>query len=296
MPACNGKINVSRFPELSREQQEIKESRVVTFSVLRTGGARTREAFVYSGGSLFKACDISHVAIWVKHPEGNFLFDTGLGDSIDTQFQEMSFIHKQLFNYKKELSVKNQLIREGMDPAVINSIILSHLHWDHCSGIKDFPGADVYTTEEELTFARTENAHAPAFLKSQYEGAEVNWKYLKFTNSKYECFDQSCDYFGDGSVVLVKLGGHTKGSVGMFINQPGKRYFFTGDITWNIEGFKRPGRKHFIPLSLVDENKNQLDSMIVKIHQLMIADSTLIVVPAHDYYTQKVLKHFPDFQ
>jgi glyoxylase-like metal-dependent hydrolase (beta-lactamase superfamily II) len=297
MANCNGKINVSNFPQISRAQKGFKEGKnLVSFSVFRTGRARTQEAFVYSGGSLFRKCDLSHIAIWVKHPDGDFLFDTGLGDSIDVQFEEMSLIHKQLFKYQREVSVKNQLIREGIDPAVINTIILSHLHWDHCSGIKDFPAANIYTTEEELTFAKTKEAHAPAFLKSQYAGEGVTWKYLKFTNSSYECFDQSCDYFGDGSVIFVKLGGHTKGSVGMFINQPGKRYFFTGDITWNIEGFKKPGRKHFIPLSLVDADKDQLDSTIVNIHQLMKADTSLIVIPAHDYSAQKLLKHFPDFQ
>ncbi|WP_028980553.1 MBL fold metallo-hydrolase [Sporocytophaga myxococcoides] len=297
MTTCNGRINTSKYPEITRVQQSIKEENgLVKFSVIQTGRAKTQEAFVYAGGNIFRKCEISHVAVWVKHPNGDFLFDTGLGDSIDGQFDEMSFLHKQLFKYHKEYSVKYQLIREGIDPAVIKTIVLSHLHWDHCSGIKDFPGADVYTTEEELTFARTKDAHAPAFLKSQYDGDEVSWKYLSFTNSSYESFDQSCDYFGDGSVVFVKLGGHTKGSVGMFINQSGKRYFFSGDITWNIEGFKRPSRKHFIPSSLVDADMNHLDRVIVNIHQLMKADSSLIVIPAHDYSAQKELKHFPDFQ
>lgn len=297
MATCNGRINASKYPKISRVQQSTKEEHTsVKFSVIQTGRAQTLEAFVYAGGNIFRKCEISHVAIWVKHPNGDFLFDTGLGDSIDVQFDEMSFLHKQLFKYQKEHSVKYQLIRDGIDPSVIKTIILSHLHWDHCSGIKDFPRANVYTTEEELNFARTNEAHAPAFLKSQYDGEKVNWKYLKFINSSYESFNQSCDYFGDGSVVFVKLGGHTKGSVGMFINQSEKRYFFSGDITWSIGGFRRPSRKHFIPSSLVDSDKNHLDSIIVNIHQLMKADSSLVVIPAHDYSAQKVLKHFPDFQ
>ncbi len=95
MANCNGKINVSNFPQISRAQKGLKEGKnLVTFSVFRTGRARTQEAFVYSGGSLFRKCDLSHIAIWVKHPDGDFLFDTGLGDSIDVQFEEMSLIHK----------------------------------------------------------------------------------------------------------------------------------------------------------------------------------------------------------
>ncbi len=81
----------------------------------------------------------------------------------------------------------------------------------------------------------------------------------------------------------------------MFINGQ-KRYFFTGDVTWSIDGFKRPSPKHFIPSKLVDLDEDELNKTIVKVHNLMLADPALIVIPAHDFDSQKGLKHFPEFQ
>src|SRR5262249_38058217 len=48
----------------------------------------------------------------------------------------------------------------------------------------------------------------------------------------------------DGSVALAPLPGHTTGSTGVFVNlRSGKRYLFTGDLTWALEGFKLPAER-----------------------------------------------------
>lgn len=293
--SCKSVLRVADYPKINYYIKEKYIPSEVTFSIIQTGSASTQEAFLFKGGNLFKSKKISHIAVFVKHNNESFLFDTGLGDDIDKQFKEMSFIHRQMFKYSKEVSARQQLIANGIETDSIKTIILSHLHWDHSSGIKDFPNASVYTIEEELSFAKSKEAQSPAFLKSQYEGDNINWKFLEFKKNKYHDFEESCDYFGDGSVVFVKLPGHTNGSVGMFINAQ-KRYFFTGDVCWSLEGFKRPSAKHSIPGNLVDSDQVRLNETIVKIHNLIFADTNMVVIPAHDFDIQKDLKHFPVFQ
>lgn len=293
--SCSNILNVTDYPAINYHPKEKYISKPVKFSIIQTGTASSQEAFLFRGGNLFKSKNISHISVFVKHDNKSFLFDTGLGSDIDNQFKKMPFIYRKMFGYSKGFSVKQQLTANGFKIDTIKTIILSHLHWDHASGIKDFPNATIYTTQEELTFAKSEMANPPAFLKLQYDGDNVNWKFLEFKKDKYEIFEESCDFFGDGSVVFVKLYGHTVGSIGMFINGP-KRYFFTGDVTWKVEGFKRPSAKYFIPSNLVDLNKSKLNETIVKIHNLMVIDTTLIVIPAHDFDSQKELKHFPYFQ
>lgn len=269
----------------------------IQFSIIQTGTASTLEGFVYKGGSLFLKKKISHIAVWVKHPKGNFLFDTGLGENINAQSKEMSFLHRQIFKFNKEKSVKEQMIINHISIDSIKTILLSHLHWDHASGIKDFPNATIMTTKEEYQFAQSHHASSPAFLKSQYDGKLIKWSFIHFEKKKYEFFEESFDYFDDGSVIIVKLPGHTNGSIGMFITlEKGKRFFFTGDVTWSIDGFKRPSPKHPIPSKYVDLDKDKLNNIIVKIHQLIKQDTSLIVIPAHDYNVQQKLAHFPKFE
>lgn len=298
LSCSSNKLKVQDHPAIIRHSLTPASSILpVSFSIIQTGTASTQEAFVYKGGGLFRNKELSHVAVWVKHPKGDFLFDTGLGDSIDIQHQEMAWLHQQLFSYKKEKSVKAQLLEAGINPDTIKTIILSHLHWDHASGIKDFPKAKVLTSNEELDFAQRPDAESPAFLKSQYDGTLIEWVSLEFDSIPYEHFEESLDYFGDGSVLFVKLPGHSKGSIGMFLIKPsGERFFFTGDVTWDMMGFKKPATKHAIPSNYVDFHQDELAKTIVDIHQLMLIDTTLKIIPAHDLQSQASLKHFPEFQ
>ena len=51
----------------------------------KTAGARTLEAFFNSGGSWTTKQVGAHSAILVRHPQGAFLFDTGIGNNVDEQ-------------------------------------------------------------------------------------------------------------------------------------------------------------------------------------------------------------------
>lgn len=41
----------------------------------------------------------------------------------------------------------------GRDPAEVTTVVVSHLHWDHCTGAGELPGARVLVQREELRFA-----------------------------------------------------------------------------------------------------------------------------------------------
>jgi hypothetical protein len=63
---------------------------------------------------------------------------------------------------------------------------------------------------------------------------------IAFQPRPYETFDESADVFGDGSVVVVKLPGHTPGSVGVFVNvSPTLRMFHVGDAVNVVEAVER---------------------------------------------------------
>lgn len=267
----------------------------VSLSILKTAEISSLDALFVSGGNWTEIRKGAHSAILVRHPQGNVLFDSGLGMQIDTQFeQSVPFWLKPLMAYKK-IKPAQQLLANGSNDK-IRMLILSHMHWDHASGIKDFPDAEIWTTPEEYKHAINPDTPERAFIKSQFDGATVKWKFIQFADIPYENFMQSLDVFKDGSVVLVPLPGHTPGALGMFVNlRSGRRMFFTGDTTWTVEGFTRPAHKFWISSLLVDDDKVMTGQTILKVHRLMQEYPALEIIPAHDNKVQSKIGFYPEF-
>ena len=292
----NTRIDSSLY-DLDEWKQEVNPGVPVQFSIIQTGTAQASEKLIFRAGDFSMNRTLSHIAVWVRHPKGNLLFDTGLSDNVDVHFEEMPFPARLLINYKKGKSVKKQLLENNIGTDTIQHIVMSHLHWDHAGGIKDFPNASVWIDEAELKFAHGKEAKTPPFIPRQYTGAEIKWRSIPFVQEPYLCFEESYDFYGDGSVVIVKLGGHTAGSTGMFLTLAnGRRFFFTGDITWVVEGFEKLSPKHRLPSAMVDKEPQRIYETMFKVQQLMKADSLLTVVPSHDFQVQRTIKHFPLFE
>ncbi len=298
--SCKTTIDVSKYPipTFSTTNYPIDKTIKFSLSIIETGFAKTPEAFVFRGGSLFKTRKLSHVSILIQHPKGTFVFDTGLGSNIEGQFHDnFSFWDRQMFKFTTLESLKEILVKNEFTPDSIDFIIPTHLHFDHAGGIEDFPKARVWTTKEEYNHAISEEANPPAFIKEQYDAKFIKWKFINFNSIPYEVFEESYDVFNDGTIVLVKLPGHTKGSLGMFVNlKSGKRYFFTGDLTWAAEAFYAPSEKHAIPRKKVDGDREKVKETIVMVHHLKKKKNNIIIVPAHDYNAQKSIARYPNVE
>src|SRR5215470_16497828 len=112
------------------------------------------EAFGYRGGSLFKRRDFSMAGALVKHPKGDLLIDTGFGRHIDEQFRTLPFRVRAITFYSLWRPAADQLRDVGYDPKSLHAILLTHSHWDHVSGLPDFPGVPVWVTPQEHEFIR----------------------------------------------------------------------------------------------------------------------------------------------
>lgn len=300
LASCGASIDTQKIstPTFSQESITVPNELDLSFSIIETGFTHSTEAFIYKGGSLFKKRRVSHISVLVKHPKANFVFDAGLGSDMQSQFKEhFSFIDRQTFKFTQVGTLKSILEENDFPIDSIKYIIPSHLHFDHASGIEDFPKAKILVTKEEYEHANSDEAEEPAFIKQQYDSASIQWGFIKMLPKPYEVFEQSLDLFKDGSIVLVPLYGHTKGSVGMFINLPsGERFFFTGDLTWAAEAFDAPSEKHPIPRAKVDNERDLVKQTIVKVHYLTKEKPEIKIVPAHDSNTQKDIAHFPEFE
>lgn len=294
-----GSINETRYADATPFVADARLQRprtlpAVSLAIVKTAESPSLEALFYRGGSWFKPRVGAHSAVWVKHPKGNLLFDTGFGANIDRQFSEgMPFWQKPFMAYKNHHAARTLLADEFKNNP-LSKIILSHLHWDHASGIKDFPGVEVWTTQQEYDSATDPNAPDGVYIPSQYTGGAINWRFIQFNPVAYENFAQSLDVYRDGSVVLVSLPGHAAGAIGMFVNLPsGKRFFFSGDTTWTLEGFQVPAHKFWAASWLVDQDADETERTILKVRHLMHEYPQMLVVPTHDDKAQAAIGFFP---
>lgn len=265
----------------------------VTLSLIECGKMMSKQAFVYRGGSWTENYDSGMAAVLVRHPKASFLFDTGFGINVDEHIKTIPSLMQALTKYDKETSAAAQLREHGVDPASIKMAVISHSHWDHISGLEDFPQAEAWFAREEADYIQT----LPARELIKQMGDKLKLHTFEMSGPPYENFDRSLDLFGDGSIVLVPLPGHTPGSIGMFVNlRAGKRLFFIGDLTWAIEGVQLPAERPWLSRKLVDRDEEGVRRSIVKVHELMNRYPQMIIVPAHDRRIHDKIANFPEVE
>jgi glyoxylase-like metal-dependent hydrolase (beta-lactamase superfamily II) len=92
-------------------------------------------------------------------------------------------------------------------------------------------------------------------------------------------FTRSHDLFGDGSVVLVDLAGHTPGSVGVLLHTSTGHVLLAGDAAWHTYQVEDIRQKSSYPGGLADEDR---DEAFRSLHRLHAVRDRVAVVPTHD--------------
>ena len=248
-------------------------------AALPTGEMLSRAAFAFRGGAFGEQRSFTMHALLVSHPNGRLLIDTGFGRGVDRHVQSLSLPMRLSTQYRAGTPAADQLAAAGIEPHTLTGIVLTHAHWDHVGGIPDMPGVPVWVPSAERELIR--RGALAAKLLHGFSG--VRYRVYDFPHGPYLGFPHSYDVFGDGSVVIVPAGGHTPGSVIVFVTTPdGKRYGLIGDLVWQREGLELPAERPFLVRKLVDDDEARVRELIVHLHRLQRADKQLVLVPAHD--------------
>lgn len=124
------------------------------------------------------------------------------------------------------------LDRAGHSPQSRDFALPTHLHWDHVSGLSELPDLAVRTSEIERAHALGGSEPPLGFARGPLAAHGIDTYVLD--GPPVLTFDASLDLFGDGSVVLVDLAGHTPGSVGVLLAvEGGGRVLLAGDAVWH---------------------------------------------------------------
>jgi len=240
---------------------------------LPTGVIHRSAAFAYRGGAFSERRDFAMTAVFVEHPKGNVLIDTGLGTSVEAQLALMPLSFRSITNLERSTSAAEQL---GGRPVAM--VLPTHAHWDHVSGLDELPGIPVRVPSTERAFILDDHWLTAVARRA---GTERYTTY-DFTGPAYFGFPKSYDVYGDGSIVIVPAPGHTPGSVIVFVTLPTRRYAFVGDLVWQLEGITLREERPWLTRGQGDADEPQVRDNILRMASLASRFPDLVIVPAHD--------------
>jgi len=168
-------------------------------------------------------------AFLVEHPQaGPVLVDAGLHEQAATDVRgALGRLAALAFtiDMRPEWAVPAQLRARGVDPADVKTIVMTHLHFDHASGLSEFPGATVHVDAAE---------HAAAAKGSQLEGYLPRLQ--QTPGQRWETFahdEDEVDLLGDGTIRLLRTPGHTIGHRSVVLRlASGGELLLTGDAVY----------------------------------------------------------------
>ena len=201
LSACKGKSD-----EKAPEPEAKPEIRVYALDG-GTVGVNMLELFaqdsVYKGQSATFA-DAYYVIV---HPDGTLMWDAGLAEGL-VGLEEPFTDASGAFSVSRPDSLVNQLAAIGMTPEDIDFLSLSHTHFDHTGHAEALPGATWIVQESEFDFIR-----APEMAEAQPDMYNAVNDIQKVRKIKGDL-----DVFGDGSVVIKYMPGHTPGHSVLFLD------------------------------------------------------------------------------
>ena len=161
----------------------------------------------------------------IEHPKGTAVFDTGLHplcrtDPVAHLGAENARRFKPVLGQGEDVAGRLEAI--DRDPAKIDFIVTSHLHFDHVGGNALIPNATLVIQRREWEAGRDIELAKRAGLDPDHfdHGHTIR------------AVDGEHDLFGDGSVVCLPSYGHTPGHQSVRLRLPGGDVVLVGDACY----------------------------------------------------------------
>jgi N-acyl homoserine lactone hydrolase len=187
-------------------------------------------------------------AFVVEHPgAGPVLVDTGLGASV---VEDPKASLGRLMGSTAKLrvtadqNVPAQLRALGIDPGDVRTVVMTHLHYDHTSGLSEFPGRTIVVDRREWEAARGPRPLLQGYNHRHLE-VDADWQTIDEDTPAegFATFGRTFDLFGDGSVRLISTPGHTAGHQSLLLRTAAHEVLLAGDAVYthaNLHGETEP--------------------------------------------------------
>jgi glyoxylase-like metal-dependent hydrolase (beta-lactamase superfamily II) len=179
----------------------------------------------------------------IETPAGRVLVETGIGERMDEHHRAQRGVYGD--------PILPALHKAGFDPATVDIVAVSHLHFDHAGGLitaeggRAFPRARVVAQEDEWKFALGTNPR----LQASYPQDDLRL---------VEPWGRPTSAQGDEEVMpgvsVLRTGGHSGGHQAIVVSGPRGTVGFFGDLflrPWNANPRWVPAFDDF-PLTSVE--------------------------------------------
>lgn len=228
-----------------------------------------------------------------------FLFDLGLRKDWKNLPGAIVTVIEAFAKVEIPQDVVESLAKGGLSPADIDTVCLSHCHFDHCGDPRLFAdrdfivGGDTPKLFEGGGWPQKSDSHfAEDLLPSgtRFLGEDIDWQPIG-------PFPRAYDFYGDGSLYVIDAPGHIHGHVNLLArtSADGGWIYLAGDTAhhWNLITGKSGVACH--PLTgCIHQDKELAEQMIKRVRDLTQMERVRVLL-AHDIPWYEENKEGPAF-
>ena len=250
----------------------------IKIHVLHTGRVRVSPALPFGGDcNIIKASGLTTPKskwLWlpvssylIEHPKGRILVDCGWHRDMspdgvyDKEAQIKSLGSRILYNINQGViergaAIDEQLAGMGLKTSDLDYVLLTHLDCDHANGLTQVADAKhILVSHTEMKFANKRSlVNRIRYQRKWWNGVNLT---LFDWNSTYGPFHRSYDLFGDGSVMMVNIPGHSDGLCAVKITNASGRFV----LLFSDGGYATKSWKEMIASGVAEDKEQQRQSL-----------------------------------
>ncbi|MVU78599.1 MBL fold metallo-hydrolase [Nocardia sp. ET3-3] len=254
-------------------------TRTVAVTALAQVPRSVPTAAVVEGVFTPRRIDSSLTSFVVQHPEATFIVDPSFClDAEHRAIAQLPGLLRPAVRPPADAIATVTALRAEPGLPALDFALPTHAHWDHVCGLLDLPGLPVHLHQVERDWVMAGPVPPVGGVRDSLVNRPV--AEYELDGPPVLTFTRSRDLFGDGSVVLVDLAGHTPGSVGVLAHTARGWVLLAGDAAWHALQIEKVRQKSGFPGLFVDENR---ELTFKTLHRLHLAQQVVRVVPTHDH-------------
>lgn len=251
----------------------------VTVAALPQVPRRVPTAAIVEGTFRPAQIENSLTSFIVRHPRATFIVDPAVCVDADHRaIAELPAVLRIAVRPPANTIATITALSRLPETPTLDFAMPTHAHWDHVSGLLDLPDLPVHLHRTEHRWISSGPVAPVGGVRSSLRDRPVETYDLD--GPPVLTFTASHDLFGDNSVVLVDLAGHTPGSVGVLARTRKGWLLIAGDAAWHRLQIDTVRQKAGYPGNLVDTNREEAFRTL---HRLHLARHAVRIIPTHDH-------------